>query len=514
MSAHPLAHRAKLLPSLVAALFVMGCAGLPIASIAPKPAKSVLPGTTPGDVTDLKASQIANLPVEDLGGVHFKAITQDNAHLVGDTMAAGSSGVASRASAVTEDAAGAVAAAAPAAAPAAIAPNGGMAKGIATGGSNVASSTAGGAYSGNSDSYYGYGYWFGGSDDMSLVSMTEGETHGVASFKDLAAIMAPIVKDWDPTARVQTTTADLAGDGSLYNPTPDPTVSQGPQPPLCGATTPEDDFWTGNAWRVTYRSAKRNEVLQISGRADKTVIVRLRWAPLDLDLSEVQVDTGTAIAKVAAAIKDKSAEAEEEKTKLDYFLGVPFNQRTGMEWQDPRYTKFSVLYEVPPGAHWNATLDRVLGKLVWDLSFNAYDGKRDDTERQQAIDAFHAQGYAAFGLKDPRTSGPAPSPSPATCLPYAGYPFFRGVDGGFFLGSPQAEYTPVPSAGPGFELVQNDPYVYLDLSSNAMVDAKTGTLIRFSRPTKTITIPAPFLRPLPSTGPTMPPPPDNVIKPL
>jgi hypothetical protein len=337
--------------------------------------------------------------------------------------------------------------------------------------------------------------------------MTLGETEGSPTFVELAKKVGPVVKAWDPAARLLETSGNLATDGTLYKPTPQPSAEESGDDrgiliplPACGATSPEQQFWDGSAWRLVYRSARRNEILQIAGKADKTLIVRMRWAPLDLDLEEVQVDAGAAIQKVAGAIRDKAAMAEEEKTKLDYFLGIPFEQRTGMEWQDRRRTKLEVLYNVPASAQWNASLDRVLGKLVWNLSFyGGYDQKLQETAQKEAAAAFKAKGFAAFGLTDPDDPNAPTPPLPSGCNPYGRYyPYWM---------TPQGKPTPLPVPSPGFELFQPDPNVWFNMSSQAMVDARTGTLIRFSRPTKTINVPEKYLRDLRGNqGQPVPPP--------
>lgn len=471
-----------------------GCAGTVALSNNPavptKPGQTTRPGEVVtgggGDAQTGKVLDMIGLPVEALAGVAFKTISQANAKNLGNGLGGGSSA-----------APGATMAKGAAAPP--------MADTGASGGNLVAEggsrnsdgdeggSSAGGAYSGNSDSYYGYGYWFGGAEQMSLVSMTLGETEGSPTFVELAKKVGPVVKAWDPSARLLETSGNLGTDGKLFQPTPQPSEDTdvkigGVLLPACGVTSPEQQFWDGSAWRLVYRSASRNEILQIAGKADKTLIVRMRWAPLDLDLEEVQVDAGAAITKVASAIRDKAAMAEEEQTKLDYFLGIPFEQRTGLEWQDRRRTKLEVLYTVPANAQWNASLDRVLGKLVWQLSFYGYDEKLQRTAQEEAKTAFKAQGFAAFGLTDPNDPNAPTPPLPSGCNPYGRYyPYWL---------TPEGKPTPLPVPSPGQELIQPDPNVWVNMNCQAIVDARTGTLIRFSRPTKTINIPEKYLRDL------------------
>ncbi|MFN3432200.1 MAG: hypothetical protein ACK46X_19905, partial [Candidatus Sericytochromatia bacterium] len=330
-----------------------------------------LPNLT-GGVTPVTTT--GNQPVEPLGSVTFKPISAVNSRLIGsgnNVIAAGGGNVVAP-----------TMAAAPASARAegtmAGSSGGGMIAGDAampTKGAPAPTSPVapgGGAYSGNVWNNYGYGYYFGGhggygngDEPMALVSITEAETAGAkGSFQDVVKVVAaPVIKAWAKDARLVQSSASLGNDGQIFNDPNGPTLNKAAIDVYGGGY-----YGEAAGWRLSYLSPSRNEQLSFYVTAQKTLIIRMRWAPLSLAPENVSVDTASAVKKLIGAIEDKSFRGEEEKSGLDYFLGTAFDQPK-TPGGDDQYHKAEVVYDVPDRARWNVTLQQVMGKLVWELAY-------------------------------------------------------------------------------------------------------------------------------------------------
>lgn len=275
-----------------------GCAGLPNLQSVPgangKPGANVIAA----------GSNVVNQPLEPLNGLQFRPITDGAMLQNGGLQSALNSG---NASAGTKAAAGgpttnAVAAdmAMPVAAPAPMA-GGASGGGMAESSMVARDAKVGGAYSGNVYGYYGYGYFFGAENDqMALVSLQQAEAAGVnGGFKDVVAqVAAPAVKEWAQDARLVQTQALVDQDGKLF-PAPEGSESS--------SSNPLDGFYGDRSgWRLVYRSTTRGEVLIFTVTQAKTLVIRLRWAALNLDPARVAVDSGAAIQSVSQAVDRKS----------------------------------------------------------------------------------------------------------------------------------------------------------------------------------------------------------------
>lgn len=417
-------------------------------------------GSTPVTTT-------GNQPVEPLGGVTFKPISAVNSRLIGSgngVVAAGSANMAAPAAAPAATRAGG---------PVAESSGGGMAMdsnaGITKGAPapGPGASTAGGAYSGNVWNNYGYGYYFGGyfggysgSDEpMALVSITEAETAGSkGSFQDIVkAVAAPVIKAWAKDARLVQSNASLGNDGQVFNDPNAPTLNKGNVNVYGGGY-----YGEAPGWRLNYLSPSRNEALNFFVTAQKTLIIRMRWAPLSLAPENISVDTSTAIKRLIGAIEDKGFRGEEEKSGLDYFLGTAFEQPK-TPGGDDQYHKAEVVYDVPDRARWNATLQQVMGRLVWELSYynqveypttTAGSTGSAGTAVVDAAVATKVVSNLKFGLLQVSAARPAIAP-----MPY-----------------PMPDGQPQPSGEWRESYFQN--------SAQGMVDAQSGAVIRFTRPMK------------------------------
>jgi hypothetical protein len=239
-------------------------------------------------------------------------------------------------------------------------------------------------------------------------------------------------------------------------------------------------------WRLTYLSPTRNEMLSFFVTPQKTLIVRMRWAPLTLSPESVTVDSASAIKKLIAAIEDKSARGEEEKSGLDYFLGTPFDQPKTPNGDD-NYSKAEVVYDVPDKVRWNVSLQSVMGRMVWELNYYGYEemgygGGVIAASTGTAVAVAAPAAEAKFALQ----STPAIMPMP----------------------------RPMPSSQPGQPGEWRESY--FQNNARGMIDAQTGAVIRFTRPVRHFyrdwsyqPTPMPSLMPkpspVPSTAPTKEP---------
>jgi hypothetical protein len=356
--------------------------------------------------TPLSGTPAAMAVFEPLGGLTFKPVSAANAQLVASQ-------------AVRSDASGGTGTSAPAAMPVAPAP------GKPTGDGSP------GAYSGNVYGYYGWGWYYGGSEEMAMVAFQEAEVAGATGELPEAArsLAAPIIDAWATDARLVQSGGQLRADGTLY-----------PASPAPGSTSP--DAYNG-AWRLVYVSSSRKEVLQLLVRAESTLVLRQRWEPLHLAPERIRVGAKAAIERLSAAIRDPNAKSEEERTGKDYFMGFGFNPP--QTWQGPEQ-RTEVVHDVPADARWDTSLQQVMGRLVWQLGFSTYGP------------------VAMAGV------GSAPAVAPA------------------------APGSACPTV--------SEPMTYFNNAAQGMVDAETGTVIRFSRPTRTtytITRPDPSCSPVPTT---------------
>ena len=89
-----------------------------------------------------------------------------------------------------------------------------------------------------------------------------------------------------------------------------------------GNTAQGTERWPGElGWRATYAAPGLNEVLEFHVTAVGSTITRLRWAPVDLNLDAAGIDAKAALATIGAALGDAGARSEEDKLGHDYFFG-------------------------------------------------------------------------------------------------------------------------------------------------------------------------------------------------
>lgn len=385
-----------------------------------------------GEASAAERAPLVNEPAGPLGGLDFKAIAPENARYAGGVGGA-SPGMA-----------------APMAAPA---PSGGPYP--MKGGGEPA--LPAGLTSGNMNGGYGYGYGYGpmgfmGGEPTTLVSLTQTETAGSGgSYKTMMeAVVAPVIADWAPDAKLLGVNATTGTDGKPLAPSPLPSGVPAGCEPIYGGGPYE------SGWRLAYMSASRHEALNFYVTPEKTLIIRARWAPLDLAKVPVEVDNDAALKALADAIETEGFRSEEEQTGLDYFMGGSFAAEPLAcfpqpimprpmgypEGYQPEQPRTEVVYDVPDSARWSTNLQVILGKPVWELSFWAEDPAREAMRQAE----------------------------------------MKG--------------EPVSYEDPGYNFNNN---------ARGLVDAVTGKVIRFSRPSKHY-YPKPMPYPSPMPGYPMPMP--------
>lgn len=216
-----------------------------------------------------------------------------------------------------------------------------------------------GAYSGNMDAYYSSGYYSArqDADQRVLVSMTRAEGPGSRGplREVLDGIVAPVLQAWAPDGKLVRSEGRVDSLGE----------------PLGTAAPSSASPWSNEApgwptWRLLYTSESRHEVLEFFVGRDRTLAVRMRWAPLALPTEAIKVDGNEAVRRLVAAIRDPNARSVEAQTGRDYFLDVPFVTKSVPPALPGRN---ELLLELPADATWRVSLQSLFGKLVWRLSY-------------------------------------------------------------------------------------------------------------------------------------------------
>lgn len=298
---------------------------------------------------------------------------------------------------------------------------------------------------------------------MKLDRVTEAKTVGCSdSLKQvLGRIVNPIVGDWAQDAALVTTSGYLGEDGKL--------ASGG------SGSTP-------SGWYLSFVSQARQEAMLFFVTAQETRILLLHWVPVAIDLASLSVDTSEAIQTVLAAIKDPQIKSKEELLGQDFF-----------------YSEFGGNHGSPMGGASVgigvvAPAPNPSGPTLLSPIPTASPTPSPFTTPAPAPDATHSYSPLATASALPVYSPPPYYLSTVVknellpALPPGGSWNARLNPVGRYLvwelnyaappsGSSGTSRSAPPQAGDSFSYVNG--YVY------AMVDARTGDLIRISRPTKT-----------------------------
>lgn len=215
-----------------------------------------------------------------------------------------------------------------------------------------------GAVSGNVDGYYSAGYYGAKQDaeQRALVSMTRAEGPGSKGTlrEVLDGIVAPVIQAWTPDAKLVRSEGRVDSQGGPLG------------APLSSPRPMANEVPGWPSWRLLYTSESRQETLEFFVGPDRTLAIRMRWAPLTLPTEAIKVDGNEAVRRLVAAIRDPNARAVEEQTGRDYFLDVPFVTKSVPPALPGRN---ELLLELPADATWHVSLRSIFGKLVWRLSY-------------------------------------------------------------------------------------------------------------------------------------------------
>lgn len=279
--------------------------------------------------------------------------------------------------------------------------------------------------------YYG-GYSSGPFGQMKLESVTEAKAPGAqGSLKQvIEQVVKPILKDWADDAA-------LVGSAGVTQPsTPSP------------------------YWMLNYASNSNLEAMLFFITPQEMRVLFLRWKPMTIDMDEVKVEGADAIDLVTGAVRDLSVKSLEEVRGVNFF-----------------YSEFSGGY---------------LGPMPMPMPVGGGMGM------PQPANVNGVPVAPPVPLASPSAT-PAPAPQPSLVPVYKNEPITELPSGGSWnislapIGAHlvwnlyySAPMSPggMPSRYPPQE---GDSYTWTNSYVSAMVDARTGELIRLSRPSKSTT---------------------------
>lgn len=389
-----------------------------------------LPNMQPGTTTP---SGQVQAPPTTLAGLRFQPVSAETAAKLSQQ---GGMGTA------TEGARSAAAPTAPGAAPAPA----GMVAGDAAVGAKMAASP-----------YYFGSYFSGPYGQMKLNSVTEAKAAGsTGTWKEMqASVIAPVVTEWAADARLIQTNGALGEDGR----------------PIQGT----ENYPGENAWRASYASTSRGEVLEFTISANETNVLRLQWVPITIDAANLSVDASEAVAKLTQAVGDSAFKSVEEILGKDYFFGDGMDVGVGIA--------------VPPIA-------RVAPTIAVDPATSG--------PTTTPSSGGGTTGSAGIAVGEP---APGSMPTPPEYTPPKEEPQYSLLKGGRWYVNLQTigdkvvwdlNYNPGPNA-PTYSY--NPGETYVDNYAYGMINAKTGEVIRLRRPMK-VTLPAgPIAKPEPRPMP-------------
>lgn len=193
----------------------------------------------------------------------------------------------------------------------------------------------------------------------------------------------------------------------------------------------------GPPWDVVYVSESKQEALRFFVDDRRILVLHLSWQRPGIDMPPPPVLTPggspapgwppvgreAAVSRLAAALRTPGTVSEEERARWNYFHSLPHAEPSYYADEAPNLEPGPV-YELPASLTWNASLQQILGRWVWVLQADA-------------------------------APSASPSPAPATyrilCTTIPGVPHLEPAGGAF-----------------------------------GMVDAESGTVIRFTRPARRI----------------------------
>lgn len=290
----------------------------------------------------------------------------------------------------------------------------------------------------------GSSYMSGPMGPMKLDTVTEAKAPGAqASLKRvIERVVRPVLNDWATDAALVSTSGNSGADG------------QGP---------PSGTF----GWSLSYVSPSHQEGMAFFVSSEETRVLYLRWEPITIDSDAIKVDSAEAILTVQAAVKDPGIKSREEQDGQDFYLKLFGGSSAGGMGIAPN-VGVAVPMPAPAPDPANPTVS---------------------PEPKTAPTPVPLQPEATTEILPDLPAGGNWSMQLSPVGDYLVWQLFYeapGASGGTGMRYP-------PQAG--------DSYSYSNTSVSAMVDARTGELLRIQRPTKTtvkwVTASAPMARTTP-----------------
>lgn len=238
-----------------------------------------------------------------------------------------------------------------------------------------------------------------------------------------------------------------------------------PQP--TGSAMPVPNYYYNQyQWTFTFVSPANKEVYNFYISSESTLILKQKWGLKDLSYDNVKIDSSQAIKIVTDAIKNKTTPTTNQDIS---YMGSN--------------TEF--IYDLPKNLNWYLFLEKEKNALIWNINLNIN---------------YNYPNYPVMPMYDVVTSSG------------------EGVSSGS-SGSSSDVYSPIgipPTVKP-----TQAPIEYWYSGAYARIDATTGKILQFTRPTRTkyepnpiytaYPVPVPYETYSPSNKPTAMPEPMAII---
>ncbi|MFN8674030.1 MAG: hypothetical protein U0457_18365 [Candidatus Sericytochromatia bacterium] len=287
----------------------------------------------------------------------------------------------------------------------------------------------------------------GAFEEYTVVDFEEARSNGfVGTYAEIVSkIIKPTIKNLASDARMTYSSGNLDKDGLNKN-QPQPTANPNQPQPYVTAM-PYYYGYNNFQWSFTFVSSAKKEVYNFYISSNETLILRQKWGVKEINLDNIKIDSSDAIKLVTNAIKNKDFKSEQDKTLMNT---VPYYSPNS-----------ELLYDIPKDKDlsWNLYMELgEKGKVYWNVNMNI-------------------NYYTPITYDVPVPAGSA----------YAGsVGYSSGSSVAVDAGSPT--YIK-PTAAPRIDYYYSGAY--------ARIDAETGSILIFNRPTRTRQEVYPYYSPYP-----------------
>lgn len=190
-------------------------------------------------------------------------------------------------------------------------------------------------------------------------------------------------------------------------------------------------YYNQYQWTFTFVSSANKEVYNFYISSESTLILKQKWGLKDLSYDNVKIDSSQAIKIVTDAIKDKTV--------------ATTNQDISYAGSNTEF-----IYDLPKNTNWYLYLEKEKDALIWNINLNIN---------------YNYSNYPVMPMYDTATSSGA------------------GVSAGSSGDSAPVALPPT--------MPTKSPVEYWYSGSYARIDATTGKILQFTRPTRTKAEPYP-----------------------